>query len=218
MIRRVSTFALLLALLSAVRPTSLAAVYAILGSPRPRRLLLVFNVAGMAVTLSVGVILVVFLERVVGASQNTYPVVNLVLAAVCFAGAAALTRRPAREPGSREATRKITAQLRNPSVAAVAAAGVLTHLPGLVYLIALNAIIASEASLTSGIGQLLVYNAIWFAIPLLSLALAVVRPERTSAVVAGVTGWTRRNRRTAVPLLLIALGIYLLVKGLVDLT
>jgi hypothetical protein len=218
MIRRVSTFALLLALLSAVRPTSLAAVYAILGSPRPRRLLLVFNVAGMAVTLSVGVILVVFLERVVGASQNTYPVVNLVLAAVCFAGAAALRHGPAREPGSREATRKITAQLRNPSVAAVAAAGVLTHLPGLVYLIALNAIIASEASLTSGIGQLLVYNAIWFAIPLLSLALAVVRPERTSAVVAGVTGWTRRNRRTAVPVLLIALGIYLLVKGLVDLT
>jgi Sap, sulfolipid-1-addressing protein len=122
-----------------------------------------------------------------------------------------------REHESRETTRKISARLRDPSVTTVAAAGVLTHLPGLVYLIALNAIIATDPTIATGLLQVVTYNAIWFAIPLLSLALAIVRPDRTSELVEGVNDWTRRHRRTAVPLLLAALGIYLLVKGLTGL-
>jgi len=214
----VSTFALLLALLSAVRPTSLAAVYGILGSPRPRRLLLVFSFAGLAVTISVGLVLVIFLKGV-ETSPDSHEVADLVLAAACFAGAVVFRRRPVREREheSRETTRKISARLRDPSVTTVAAAGVLTHLPGLVYLIALNAIIATDPTIATGLLQVVTYNAIWFAIPLLSLALAIVRPDRTSELVEGVTDWTRRHRRTAVPLLLAGLGIYLLVKGLTGL-
>jgi len=215
----VSTLALLLALLSAVRPTSLAAVYAILGSPRPRRLLLVFNVAGLAVTITVGIVLVIFLNKVVETTQDSHEIADLVLAAACFAGAVAVRRRPVREREheSREVTRTISARLRDPSVTTVAAAGVLTHLPALVYLIALNAIIATDPTFTTGLLDVLVYNAIWFAIPLLSLALAIVRPDRTNALVEGLSDWTRRHQRTAVPLVLFGLGAYLLVKGLAGL-
>ena len=214
-----STLALLLALLSAVRPTSLAAVYAILGSPRPRRLLLVFNIAGLAVTITIGIVLVIFLKNVVETSQDSHEIAELVLAAACFAGAVAFRRRPVREREheSRKMTRNITARLRDPSVPTVATAGVLTHLPGLVYLIALNAIIATNPTISTGLVQVLVYNAIWFAIPLLSLALAIVWPDRTSQLVEAVSDWTRGHRRTAVPLLLTGLGIYLLVKGLIGL-
>ena len=214
-----STLALLLALLSAVRPTSLAAVYAILGSPRPRRLLLVFNIAGLAVTITVGIVLVIFLKKVGRTSQESHDIAALVLAAACFAGAGAFRRRPVREGEheARETTRRVTARLRDPSVPTVAAAGVLTHLPGLVYLIALNAIIATNPTVAIGLLAVLVYNAIWFAIPLLSLALAIVWPDRTSEFVKGISDWTRRHQRTLVPLVLSGLGVYLLVKGLTGL-
>jgi hypothetical protein len=145
--------------------------------------------------------------------------IDLALAAACFFGALMVRRRPEREQAreSREANNKVIARLRDPSVATVAAAGVLTHFPGLVYLIALNAIIAGDPSFAEGLLEVLVYNAIWYTIPLLSLGLAIVRPERTSAFVQGITDFARRNQRTVVPLALIGLGIYLLAKGLAGL-
>lgn len=213
-----STLALLLALLSAVRPTSLAAVYAILGSPRPRRLLLVFDVAGLAVTLAVGILLVVVLNKVVNPSSSSHAGVNLLLALMCFGGAIAIRRRPPHEGEheSREATRRIAARLHDPSVPTVAAAGVLTHFPGLFYLIALNAIIRTDPSLFRGLIEVVIYNVIWFAIPLLSLLLAILRPDRTGEVVERITEWARRHQRTAVPLVLVVIGGYLIVMGLTN--
>jgi spore maturation protein SpmA len=215
MIDRVSTLALLLALASAVRPTSLAAVYAILHTERPRRLLLVFDVAGLAVTLAIGFVLVLILRDVVNPSTSTHAGVSILLALVCFAGALAIRRRPEREQehDSRESIRKLTARLRDPSVATVAAAGVLTHFPGIFYLIALNAIIQTDPSLVDGIAQVIVYNAIWFAIPLVALVLAILRPDRTGEIIEAITEWARSHQRTAVPIVLVVLGLYLVAKG-----
>ena len=210
-----SPLALLLALASAVRPTSLAAVYAILASRRPRRLLFVFDVAGLAVTIGIGILLVAVFHRVIGAERKPPAIVNLVLAVGCFAGALAVRRMQPREQErqSRAATTRITSRLRDPSPATAAVAGVLTHFPGIFYLIALNAIIATDPTVPSGVLQVLVYNAIWFAIPLLALMLAILRPDRTGEAVEQITEWARSHQRTAVPLLLVALGVYLVVKG-----
>jgi hypothetical protein len=215
----VSPLALLLALISAVRPTSLAAVYAILHSRRPRRLLLIFDVSGLAVTLAVGLVLVVFLHDILKPSQDTHTGINIALALVCFAGAVAIRRRPEHEQEheSSEATRRIVARLEDPSVASVAAAGVLTHFPGLFYLIALNAISSTDPSLIDGVVQVLVYNAIWFAIPLLALLLAILRPDETGVMVEQITDWARAHQRAAVPLVLVVLGLYLIAKGVTGL-
>jgi cadmium resistance protein CadD (predicted permease) len=213
--RRVSPLALLLALISAVRPTSLAAVYAILHSSRPRRLLLIFDVSGLAVTLAIGFVFVVILHDVVKPSDNTHAGINIALALLCFAAALAIRRRPEHEDEhrSREATRRIAARLREPSVTTVAVAGVLTHFPGLFYLIALNAIIATDPSLFDGVVQVIVYNAIWFAIPLLALVLAILRPDSTSEIVERISEWARAHQRTVVPIVFVVLGLYLVAKG-----
>jgi hypothetical protein len=51
----VSTEALVLAVVSIIRPTTAAAVWAMLVGSRPRRLLAVYLLAGMGVSLSVGI-------------------------------------------------------------------------------------------------------------------------------------------------------------------
>src|SRR5215211_312441 len=56
--RAVSTEALVLAVVSVVRPTTAAAVWAMLVGARPRRLLGAYLLAGMAVSLTVGVAVV----------------------------------------------------------------------------------------------------------------------------------------------------------------
>ena len=65
-----SPIAVLLALGSTIRPTSLAAVDALLVSARARRLLLAYVVAGVLVSVGIGVLLVSVLHHVVAASPR----------------------------------------------------------------------------------------------------------------------------------------------------
>ena len=62
----------------------------------------------------------------------------------------------------------------SPSRAAMA--GVLTHLPGLIYLAALNAIVGDARGPLNGIVQVSIYNAIWFSMPIAVLVLSVHHP------------------------------------------
>jgi hypothetical protein len=49
---------ILLALLSTVRPTSLAAVYALLSAPNPRRLMTIYNAVGIVFTVGFGLVVI----------------------------------------------------------------------------------------------------------------------------------------------------------------
>ena len=55
---------IVLALATAVRPTSLAAVYALLLSPAPRRLMWAYVLVGAAFTISVGLFVILALHGV----------------------------------------------------------------------------------------------------------------------------------------------------------
>ena len=74
-------------------------------------------------------------------------------------------------------------QLADLSVPGAAVAGVLTHLPGLIYIAALNAITNSTSSIVNQIFQVAVYNAFWFALPATALVLADRLSCRTSCAV-----------------------------------
>ena len=97
----------------------------------------------------------------------------------------------------------------SPSRAAVA--GVITHLPGLVYLAALNAIVG-DATL-NGIVQVLVYNAIWYSVPVVALVLSMHNPAVARECLAMVASWTRRHRQVIMVVFLSGLGSYLLAVG-----
>ena len=63
-----------------------------------------------------------------------------------------------------------------------ALAGPATHIPGIFYLIALNLIVTHNAAIADKAVALVVYNAVWFAIPLAALAVCIVRPAAAPAL------------------------------------
>lgn len=108
-------------------------------------------------------------------------------------------------------------RLRNPSVGVAAAAGVATHLPGLVYLVALNAIASERPGLVDAGLQVAIYDALWFLVPLASLVLVVVRPGAALAYLDRATAWVRRHEHAILVAGSLVLGAYLVAKGMASL-
>jgi hypothetical protein len=182
----VSLEALALALFSALRPgTSLAAVLAVLKSPEPRRPLLFFTAAGFASSWVTGLVVVgIFHGATVAVGGSTLTAVLDVAfgaAALGFAAGVQLgwvrpTWRRRSSPSAPARSARFGRHLHRPSARVAAAAGVGTHVPGLIYLAALNAIASERPAPVNVAIQVAVYDAIWFLVPLASLVLVVLRP------------------------------------------
>jgi hypothetical protein len=221
--RAMNLEALVLALFSGVRPgTSLAAVLVLLKTPQPQRLLLFFTAPGVASSWAIGVV-VVGANVAVGGSTFT-AVLDVAFGAAAFGFAAGLqqgwvqpTRRRSPSPSATAASSPFGRRLRNPSGRAAAAAGIGTHLPGLIYLAALNAIASERPGPVDVAVQVAIYDALWFLVPLASLVLVVVRPGAALAYLDAATAWVRRHEHAILVWGSLALGGYLFVKGTVSL-
>jgi Sap, sulfolipid-1-addressing protein len=221
MLGDMSTEALVLALTAVVRPTSLAVVAAMLSTREPHRLLVAYLLAGLAFSLSVGTLVVVLLGGLhsTRASPAVRPTLDLILGACAVGGAAGAwigwlprSRGAAAAKGGwlRERLEKL-------SLSGAAAAGVLTHLPGLVYLAALNAIAATTPRPASGVLQVAVYNAIWYCLAIIALVLSIRRPDVARAKLEQIVSWIRTNQRPLTVAFFGALGGYLIVVGVLGL-
>ena len=219
----VSPEALVLALSTIVRPTTTAAVFAMLSAARPTRLLLAFIVTGFAFSTGVGVVGLALLHGWSGpqARDEVRAVIGIVIGALALGYAAGLLsgrvelRVRVRVDGDRpvESDSWLGRQLAVLTPPRAAGAGVLTHLPGLFYLAALNAITNSTANTISRIVQVVVYNAIWFAMPIAALLLASHRPAELQDCLRRLTGWIQRHNRTILIMTFGLLGTYLTLKG-----
>ncbi len=222
-----SAHVLALGLLSGLRPaTAQAAVVALLRGPSPRRMLLTYCVVGFVWCLVVGVVVIAIFDGVgsqFGRHRSDFTAVIDLLAGVAALGFAAGVargqllqriqhRRPAREGDSR-----FTRRLRAPSLVDAGVAGIATHVPGLIYLVVLNAIAAAEAGAGSVLFQLGVYNLLWFAIPIAALGLALSNPAMISYALERSGAWATRNRDRLVVAIFGGLGLYLVAKGAVAL-
>ena len=212
-----------LGILSGLRPaTSQVAVFALLRSPSAVRSLLAFCIAGLLASFLVGM-LVVFAFDGVGTAigHSTFSGVFTVVAGVASIGFAAgivrggMPKRRERADSGRSS--RLTERLRRPSTATAAAAGVVTHVPGLIYLVALNAITAERPTVTSAAVQVLVYDVLWFAIPLTALTVAVRSPATAQAYLDAATAFAQRHQDRLLVALFGALGVYLIVKGIIEL-
>ena len=93
-----------------------------------------------------------------------------------------------------------------------------THVPGLIYLVALNSVAAGRPTPASAVVQVLVYDLLWFAIPLTALTFAVRSPATARAYLDRATEIARRHQERLLVALFGALGVYLVVKGIVELS
>ena len=215
--------ALVLGLFSGLRPgTSLAAVLVLLETPKPQRPLLFFTAAGFAWSWAIGLVVVgVFHGANVAVGGSTFTaVLDVAFGAAALGFAAGLqrgwvqpTRRRSSSPSATAAGSRFGRDLRNASARDVVAAGIGTHLPGLVYLAALNAIASERPGPVDAALQVAIYDALWFLIPLASLVLAVVRPGAARAYLDAATAWVRRHQHAVLVSGSLVLGGYLVVKG-----
>ena len=113
------------------------------------------------------------------------------------------------------ASRWTTALSEHISVRRAALAGPITHLPGLLYLVAINLIITEQQSPRDGLVELLVYNGGWFALPIAALTLSIIRPGTASRVITVVQPWARKHGRWVLAVVCLALGVALVVHGVV---
>jgi len=144
------------------------------------------------------------------------------VAALAFAigyrkGRITVPRRDRRVTATDGASARLALRLRNPSVTTAAVAGVVTHIPGLIYLVALNGIAGGDPGSVAAAIQVATYNALWFAIPIASLAIATLRPGMAPEYLERATVWGRRHEQALVVSTLAVLGAYLTIKGAVEL-
>lgn len=213
---------IVLALASAPRPAGIAALYVLLSASRPRRVLVAYVAAGVTFSVAVGVLVVAIFHgaQIDYRGTDVYSAIELVagVAALVFAVGIGTGRRqlPARHEHDGEES-AITRTLRTPSVFTASVAGVATHLPGLFYLVALNAIVAERRGLVTGVVQVLVFNAIWFAAAFAAVVSFLLRPGVARSMLARVDGWARRHARSITVLVLGGAGSYLAIRGLIGL-
>jgi hypothetical protein len=209
--------ALALGLLSGLRPaTSLAALLVLLKTPEPRRPLVLFISAGFAASWTIGVLVVAAFhgaDLATGGSTLT-AILDVAFGAAALGFAAGLHRGWVQPPHRREpsssatgASSRLSRHLSNPSARVTAAAGVGTHLPGLIYLIALNAIASEQPAIVDTGVQVAIYNALWFMVPIASLVLVVLRPGAALVYLQAATAWALRHDHVLLVAGSLALGI-----------
>ncbi|WP_029432232.1 GAP family protein [Blastococcus sp. URHD0036] len=212
-----STQALLLAAVSIVRPTTAAAVWAMLVGARPRRLLACYLAAGMALSLTVGAGVVLFVSGVLSPRDVSAgrPVLLLALGAVALVLGLACALGWVGEPRTDRPRRATRTHRLTPLGAATA--GVLTHLPGVFYLAGLSAITATGAGAGGAVLQVVVYNLVWFSPAIVALGICLTgtapRPDRLEAPLA----WGRAHQAALLAAISSLVGVWLVVEGVADL-
>lgn len=198
----------------------MAALYALLASGAPRRFLTAYILAGLAFTVAFGLLVVWAFDGIsVGAgTSETKGVVELAAGATALAFAFLVHvgrlggRAGAEAPKAPDRWARLLEERITPRRAALA--GPATHLPGLFYFIALNVIAAHGPSRLEGLAEVLVYNLIWFALPIGALAVCIVRPASARAIVGAVQRWTKEHSRLIITMVAAVVGAALVVRGL----
>jgi len=210
---------IVLAFASGLRPAGVAALYALLSASHPRRVLIAYIVGGFVFSVTVGVIVVVAFDGadIKYGGGNVESAIELVGGAAALGYAAGLATGRAQLPsrgGETRAESRMLVRLQHPSVGTAALAGVATHLPGLFYLIALNAILANRNSLADAILAVLVFNVIWYGAAILSVLYFMVRPGAARRALIRMTDWARAHSQGVTVLVFAVVGTYLVVDGL----
>jgi hypothetical protein len=209
----------LLALANALRPSSLVAVYGLVREDSPSRLLAAYVFAGLAFTFAVGAaVLLVFsgIDLQAG-SDRSKGIAEIAAGIVIVAvGTGMVFRRDdlgrvMEAPGTsgrlgRLRERQITTRT-------AALAGPATHIPGLLYLAALNLIVSQEPDVLGGLLQVGIYNALWFAPPIVVLAVCIVDPSVARNAVQRLEHWGAAHARTIALTVTFGVGGWLLVDG-----
>ncbi len=203
---------LVMAAAVSLEPFRIGMCAVLLNRPQPRRQLAAFLAGGFLMGLTVGAtVLFAVAPRLPASAQFTLPTVQIVIGvlALLTAVAVAATRTRAREP-----SRWLTRLLGSRSLWVAGVAGLGIALPSVDYLAALAIIAAAGVAPATQLSAVVLFNVVAFALVEIPLVADLVAPARTRAAISTLHRWVRTRRRRDLAALLGAVGVVLIVAGL----
>jgi len=203
------------AFLAALYPVGLLAISFLLATDHPMRLGLSFLAGAVTSLLVVGVLVLTVLESAdLGSSSSSSARggVRIGFGAATLLAAWLIWRRPKPTGPKKEPSWKTRLNAARPI--AVFVTGAILYSPSGSYIAAVQQIATSKSGLASGV-QLLIVIAIvllTIEIPLLAYAL---KPEATARGLHRLEGWIDRHGRQALVSVLVVVGGYLFIDGIV---
>jgi Sap, sulfolipid-1-addressing protein len=197
-----------------------------LRTPQPARVLGNFVAAGLLTTITVGLLLVYFLDQtsLTTTHRHTFgPVVATVAGVVALAAAWYLLRRRARrrelgaepkEAGTPSRTERLLAQ---GGRIAFGGGVLLCIFPGVLPLVALQKISAQNASFSETFLLVLGFYLVMFLLVEIPFVGFLVAPAATARITVRLNAWIDRNGLLVAAAVLGVAGAYLLVSGCVAL-
>ena len=219
------------AITAAFNPTLLAAVTVMLVLENPKRLLLGYLCGALMTSITLGLVIVFELGGSSSATSSARHTINpaidiafgvIILALAFVVGTGRDKRRRARS------ARKKAEKAGNPpprwqralsggSARTTFVVGALLTLPGASYLAGLDKIAAQNLSTTATVLSVISFNLIMLALLEVPLLGYTFSPEKTTAAVHRFSAWLGRRGGRIALVLAVAVGIALIVRGVIGL-
>ena len=200
------------ALGAAIYPPALLFVAFLLARPQPRKRALVFLGGAMAVTLGVGVAVVVLLRRVVVETprhRSISPWIDLGLGLLLILFAVVISRPPR---GPKKSRRR-----RELGLLSLFTIGLVMYSPSPLYLASLHAIAKGHTGATATALSIVLVAAIYMLMAEIPVVAHAVRPEATLRTVTAINDWLSRHGRALICVAAAVFGTYLVISALVHL-
>jgi hypothetical protein len=201
-----------LALLAALSPTALLVAAVYLGSARPRLIGLFYLAGAVAMSLVMGVVILVALRSSglsLPAQRTPRYDLRLGLGLVLFAAGIFVALRKPRPPDPTKTHQGIVSRMiANPAPLSAFAVGLLVFAPGVTFLAALQVIATARASLDLTVLAVVVVVIINVLLVWLPLVFHLVAPRATERRLIAFNGWLRAHAsRLLVAVLVLGGGI-----------
>jgi hypothetical protein len=214
---------LLLAVASAFWPTLILVVVLALRLEHPIRILVFFVAGALLTTISIGLAIVFTLEGTTlgsGSSQTLDAWIYLVVGLLSLLAGGALWRsggRPRKPKPPKTKPSLAERSVERGAPVAFAAGIVLNIIPGTFPFVALLDIARLDVSDGAKVAAVVVFYVIMLSFAEIPIVAYLIAPERTIAATNAFNAWLSRNGRRVAAGVLAAVGLYLVVRGLVKL-
>jgi hypothetical protein len=217
----VPTQAIPLALLASLYPFGLAALLVLLNSNRPRSRSVVFLVGGAVCLLAVGLTFV-FVLRGVGLDQSSNSTgrygLRVAFGALFLIGAWILAHHPPRAKKSGDEPSRVSRAVSSSGLLATFALGIAMYTPSPTYLAALDEIGGTKMGNAAAVGWVAIVVVLVLITIEIPILLYFTVPAWTVSRLDDLNNWLSRNGRTLLVYVLVVLGVWQIVDGIVGLT
>lgn len=204
---------LVMAVAVSLEPFRIGMSVVMLNRPRPHLQLAAFLCGGFLMGLSVGAVVLFFLESRLPAWASAHfnlPTVQIVIGVLALVAAALLAVTKGRE---RTVPAWLTRLLTGRSLWVAGVAGLGIALPSVDYLAALAVIAAAHLEAGVRMGALVTFNVVAFSLVEIPLLAYLIAPQRTRTAMSNLHNWIRARRRHEVAGLLAVVGVVLVAAG-----